>query len=120
MKFHTLHATATSIPLCPLNPPPCCPVADAPALLQSRRSHCLPTPSSVPAGVWPQGGRECSGHTRGEEAGAIQQGAVVVVADKVAVAGGDIAALGPEHGLDLHRVLRVVEVDDVDIKDEHG
>lgn len=43
-----------------------------------------------------------------------------MVADKVPVAGGDIAALGPEHGLNLHRVRRVVEVDDVDIKDEHS
>lgn len=43
-----------------------------------------------------------------------------MVADKVPVAGGDIAAFGPEHGLNLHRVRRVVEVDDVDIKDEHS
>lgn len=59
-------------------------------------------------------------HARGEEPCAIQQRAVVVVADEVSVAGGDVAALGTVHGLNLHRVVWVVEVDDVDIEDENS
>lgn len=43
-----------------------------------------------------------------------------MVANEVSVASGDVAALGPVHGLYLHRVLGVVEVDDVNVEDEHG
>lgn len=60
---------------------------------------------------------------RGEQLGAIQKRAVVVVANKVPELGGLglIAGLGrPEQSLDFHRIRRVVEVDDVDVKDEHS
>lgn len=43
-----------------------------------------------------------------------------MVADEVPVAGGEVAALRPVQGLHLHRVLGVVEVNDVDVEDEHG
>lgn len=58
---------------------------------------------------------------RGEEPGAIQQRAVVVVANKVPELGRLVAGLGgPEQCLDFHGIRRVVEVDDVDIEDQHS
>lgn len=56
------------------------------------------------------------GNSRREELGAIHQGTVVVVADEVPVLACDIAVLRPEEGLNLHWVLGVVEVDDMDVK----
>jgi hypothetical protein len=57
---------------------------------------------------------------RGEELGAIQQRAVVVVANEVPRFGGLIAGLrGPGQRLNLHWIRRVVEVNDVYVEDEH-
>lgn len=58
---------------------------------------------------------------RGEELGAVQQRAVVVVANEVPRLGGLVAGLGgPGQGLDFHGVLGVMEVDDVDVKYQHS
>lgn len=58
---------------------------------------------------------------RGEELGAIQQRAVVVVANKVPKLGRLVAGLrGPGQCLDFHWICRVVEVDDVDVEDQHS
>lgn len=58
---------------------------------------------------------------RGEELGAVQQRAVVVVANEVPRLGGLVADLGgPGQGLDFHWVRGVMEVDDVDVKYQHS
>lgn len=59
------------------------------------------------------------GYVRGEEVCAVQHGAVVVVLDEVVGAGGLVALLGFEGAHNLHDVSGVVEVNHVDIKDEH-
>ena len=58
--------------------------------------------------------------SRGEEQRAVHQRAVVVVADEVVLRRGVVAHLGFVGDLDGHRVVGVVEVDDVDVKDEDG
>ena len=58
---------------------------------------------------------------RGEEPGAIQQRAVVVVANKVPELGRLVAGLqGPGQRLDFHWIRRIVEVNHVDVKDQHS
>lgn len=58
--------------------------------------------------------------SRGEEQRAVHQRAVVVVADEVVHLGGLITRLGPVGGPDVHGIVGVVEVDDVNVKDEHS
>lgn len=68
----------------------------------------LPTPGPAP-------------DPRGEELGAVQQRAVVVVANEVPRLAGLVAGLGgPGQGPDFHWVLGVMEVDDVDVKYQHS
>lgn len=62
----------------------------------------------------------CGGDSRGEERRAVHQGAVVVVVHQVVHLGGVVAHLGPEGDLDFDGVAGVVEVDDVNVKHEHG
>lgn len=58
---------------------------------------------------------------RGEELSAIQKGAVVVVANEVPGLGRLIAGLwGRGQNLDFHRISRVVEVNDMDVEDQHS
>lgn len=58
---------------------------------------------------------------RGEEPGAIQQRAVVVVSHEVPGLGGLVAGLrGPGQRGDFHGIRRVVEVDDVHVEDQHS
>lgn len=56
--------------------------------------------------------------SRGEEQRAVHQRAVVVVADEVVHLGGLVTQVRPVGGLDVHCVLGVVEVDDVNVKHE--
>ena len=72
---------------------------------------------------WGQGCGACRarcGDLRGEQQGAVHEGAVVVVVDEVVGVAGLVANLWL--GDDLHGdvVLGVVEVDDVHVKDQHG
>lgn len=60
------------------------------------------------------------GDSRGEERRAVHQGAVIVVADEVVHAGGLVTRLGSEGDLDVHCVVGVVEVNDVNVKHQHG
>lgn len=60
------------------------------------------------------------GDLRGEERRAVHQRAVVVVADEVVHIGGVVAQLGFVEDLDLHGVVGVVEVDDVDVEHQHS
>lgn len=62
----------------------------------------------------------CPGDSRGKEQRAVHQGAVVVVADEVVGRGGVVTHVGLVRGVDAHRVIGVVEVDDVNVKDEHS
>lgn len=57
---------------------------------------------------------------RGKEQRAVHEGAVVVVADEVVRFCGLVTHVGSVDDLDSHRVVGVVEVDDVDVKDEHS
>lgn len=62
----------------------------------------------------------CFWDSRGEEQRAVHQRAVVVVADEVVLVGGPVAWLRPVGGPDVHCIVGVVEVDDVNVKDEHS
>lgn len=62
----------------------------------------------------------CFCDSRGEERRAVHQRAVVVVADQVVLLGGLVTRLGPVGGPDVHGIVGVVKVDDVNVKDEHG
>lgn len=62
----------------------------------------------------------CFYDSRGEEQGAVHQCAVVMVAHKVVLLGGLITRLRPVGGPDVHGIVGVVEVDDVNVKDEHS
>lgn len=66
------------------------------------------------------GGAGNRGRSRGVEQSSVHQGAVVAVLDQVVYFTGDVALLGLVGDLDLDRVLGVVEVDDVDVEDEHS
>lgn len=67
--------------------------------------------------MWPC--KQQGGCSRGVQQGAVHQRAVVAVLDDVVL----LTDPGAQGGLvghpDLHRVLRVVEVDDVDVEDQH-
>lgn len=43
-----------------------------------------------------------------------------MVADKVPVLGGDVAVRRPVDSLYFHRVCGIVEIDDMDVEDEHS
>lgn len=60
------------------------------------------------------------GLSRGVQQGAVHQGAVVAVLDQVVSLAGVAALLRPVGNLDLHGVFGVVEINDVDVKDENG
>lgn len=62
----------------------------------------------------------CLGDSRGEERRAVHQRAVVVVAYKVVHTGGLVTHLGSVSDLDLHCVIGVVEVDDMNVKHQHS
>lgn len=62
----------------------------------------------------------CLRYSRGEEQRAVHQRAVVVIADQVVHLGGLVTQFGPVGGLDVHAVVGVVEVDDVNVEDEHS
>lgn len=62
----------------------------------------------------------CLCDSRGEEQRAVHQRAVVVVAHEVVHLRGVVTRLGPVGGPDVHRIAGVVEVDDVNLKDEHS
>lgn len=68
-----------------------------------------------------QGGRANSrGLSRGVQQGAVHQGAVVSILDQIVGFAG-VAALWRLVGdADLHGVFRVVEVNDVNVKDQNG
>ena len=121
-RFPPLSGTSSS-PYCLLHPPSACGVKNFSldgSLGRKEASGVLlgglptPGPTHLPSpGPAPD--------PRGEELGAIQQRAVVVVANKVPKLGRLVAGLrGPGQGLDFHRICRVVEVDDVDVEDQHG
>lgn len=57
---------------------------------------------------------------RGKEQRPVHEGAVVVVADEVVHFCGLVTHFGSVDDLDSHSVVGVVEVDDVDVKDEHS
>jgi len=65
------------------------------------------------------GGANSRGRSRGVEQGAVHQRAVVAVLDDVVRLAGPVAQRGLVGHPDLHRVLGVVEVDDVDVKDQY-
>lgn len=82
--------------------------------LQAIRSSPLSEPTTCLALALPK-------NPRREEPGAIQKRTVVMVANEVPSFGWLIAALRwPEERLDFHRIRRVVEVDDMHVKDEHS
>lgn len=58
-------------------------------------------------------------NSRGEERRPVHQGAVVVVADEVVHFGGVVADVGSVGDLHLDGVAGVVEVNDVDVEDQH-
>lgn len=58
--------------------------------------------------------------SRGEEQSAVHQGAVVVVADEVVHLRGLVTRLRSVGDVDVHCVVGVVEVDDVNVKHHHG
>lgn len=60
------------------------------------------------------------GDSRGKEQRAVHEGAVVVIVDEVVHFCGVITHFGSVGDLDGHRVVGIVEVDHVDVKDEHG
>lgn len=62
----------------------------------------------------------CLGDSRGEERCAVHQGAVVVVVDEVVQPGGLVTHFGFVGDLDVHFVVGVVEVDDVNVKHQHS
>lgn len=62
----------------------------------------------------------CLGDSRGEERCAVDQGAVVVVVDEVVLPSGLVTHFGSVGDLDVHFVFGVVEVDDVNVKHQHG
>lgn len=60
------------------------------------------------------------GLSRGVQQGAVHQGAVVSVLDQIVSLAGVAALLRLVGNLDLHGVFGVVEIDDVNVKDENG
>lgn len=60
------------------------------------------------------------GNLRGKEQSPVQQSAVVMVADQVVQSRGVVAHFRFVGDLELHFVAWVVEVDDVDVKDQDG
>ncbi len=62
----------------------------------------------------------CVGDSRGEERRAVHQGAVVVVVDEVVHPSGFVTRLGSVGDLDVHCVVGVVEVDNLNVKHQHG
>lgn len=60
------------------------------------------------------------GLSRGVQQGAVHQGAVVSVLDQIVSLAGVTALLRLVGNPDLHGVFGVVEINDVDVKDEDG
>lgn len=60
------------------------------------------------------------GRSRGVEQGSVHQGAIITILDQVIGFAGQAAALGLVDHFDPHRIFGVVEVDDVDVKDQNG
>lgn len=60
------------------------------------------------------------GDSRGEQQGAVHEGAVVMVVDEVVHLAGLVAVLRLRDDLDGDVVLGVVEVNDVHVKDQYG
>lgn len=60
------------------------------------------------------------GRSRGVEEGSVHQGAVIAILNQIVGLAGRGAVLGLVDHPDLHRILGVVEVNDVDVKDQDG
>lgn len=58
--------------------------------------------------------------SRGEEQGPVHQAAVVVIVDEVVHCCGVVACVRSVHDLDADRIVRVVEVDDKDVKNQYS
>lgn len=60
------------------------------------------------------------GRSRGVQQGAVHQGAVVAILNQVVRLTGGVAFLRLVGNFNVHRVFGVVEVDDVNVEDEHS
>lgn len=60
------------------------------------------------------------GRSRGVQQGAVHQGAIVAIVNQIVRLAGGAAFPRLVGNLDVDRVFGVVEVDDVDVKDQHG